>query len=501
MTNNENSNNMTFDYTFGKESEGNYIKIKMDGGVEQYNNSTSLGEYLPSSLVTSGTGVYFANKYFNNMFIGSGLSRRLELSANATLGVIGDSTGALANNFIQQIAEKYGDLGIAKVVYSTYNNPMNVDAVYGLSADAESELGLVFKDAAGSYVSYPDDGTFDNVEGLAIEYKISQYNDTKPQTFIISKWGYGAANRSFNYNLNGPDAQLVIMENDDNIIYINIPNAVLGAVDSDIIHHKVNYKDDNGSGFYTAQIYTSVDDGINWTYATGVTGTSVGDMRYDRNSDWNINNLNNDEISTFTSSFKLHRIGIRNGVGEEFVNVPTDPFQWEFKDNDNVESDGTVPTLFVYNGCEGGKDYDYFTNEIILRNTVPNPEQYFIVNHGHNQNIKTYADNYQDMNDFYTRLNTNLIRPLIMISTQNPRLADSYRPLIQQAQNLRADQDRIYAIQNNYGCVDSLNAILDTIPNWEDLMEDQTHPGADGVLYGYMADWWVEYLTSNLNVR
>jgi len=98
------------------------------------------------------------------------------------------------------------------------------------------------------------------------------------------------------------------------------------------------------------------------------------------------------------------------------------------------------------------------------------------------------------LSDYIARLDAILSSTTKLFSTQNPKLSGPTFPFEKQAQDIRSSQIRQYSSKNGHGCVDSSTAIYNTVPNWETLMDDQTHP--TDVLYEIEAEWWFNYMTS-----
>ena len=475
---------------FGDVENGNYTKFNEDGTQEIFVNGVSQGVVLDN----------FDNKYFSNRFNGQSLLNTLKFGRNVRMGVIGDSTSQLTDNFIEQLAKLLGTLGETesfKLVYYKYNPTSQewyTNLVRGSSATASELNGIKFTGGTNGYLTHPDDTAWTATDGLKIEWRVSDYDISNTnQTFIQAKWLSTSLVRSYNVAFDDDDVRLAWMDSSLANQSETFTGALAGVSTSDIVHMRVELEFDRGDGNYEVRLYRTTDLGFNWTLVDTIVGTGTTSINKATGTIINVNNLNNDPSGSFTQPIKIHKSIFYNGLSGEIITLPTNIEEFTVVDSSNSVSDGDIATLEIYNGAVGGKDYAYYDSAKIKETTVPDSNQYFIVNHGHNSSMTTYNDFNTEIDDFVTRLEAIITNPTIMFSTQNPKISGPTYPWEKQAQDIRSRITGQYAMRNSHCLVDSSTAIQATVPGWEAMMDDQTHP--DASLYAIMAGWWFNYMT------
>lgn len=473
------SSAMTINWPFASAEQyalGNYVEIQKDGSPLKVlkENNEMLGE-----------------RYSANSFVGRSLYNTLLAGRNAVLGCIGDSTSAVTDNWMIQLAEKIGDLGLAKVIYHTFDDTaetFNASASYGLSPTGVEENGISFNDGTNAFLTRPSDASWTSLDAK-VEARFSNYQGV--DSFLFAKWTAADADKSFYLRALGNNLLFTWW---DGVAQqtAQFVNALLGVVATDTIHYKVEAEADRGDGNYEVKLYSTVNNGVTWVNDDTKTGTGTTVFNRTAVGDYDIGTFSSS--SSFTSTIKIHKACIYNGIDGEMIMHPANIEDWGNKNGtDDVTYGGSIPVLNIYNGSIAGEAYSYWDATKIAETTVPDEYQSFIVNHGHNSQWDIGDVFYQQIVDFVALLNAQILNPTLMFSTQNPWTTGYTYESRKYTMPLKATMTRRFANTNSLGIVDTMTWINETVTDWESEMTDAIHPNA--TLYEREAIAWLNFIT------
>lgn len=470
------SSKMIKDWPFASEANyalGNYVTIQQDATTPKvYRDGNEM----------------LGDNYSSNSFIGRSLYNTLLSGRNAVLSCIGDSTSA---KYIEYLAQKFGELGICRVVhnkYSTSNEYLNTQGIYGLTPSADEEVGFDFSGSGGT-IQYTGDVGWTSPD-IGIELRFSNYDTSKTNIYLGSKWDNSvSANKSWYLRAEGADLRFTWYTGSSEQATV-ISNVFAGQTLTDIKHIRIRAIEDEAG---TSKLYidTTVDGGITWDL--GTFSTVLGNTTFSRTtvSNFFINSIAGSQANTV----KIHKFVIYNGSFGETL-TPINLEQWDIRSNSATTNiTGTVPTLYIVDGGIGGLAFADYDATLLAKTTVPDTYQTMIINHGHNSDVSGTIEEFTtEINDFLTRLNTKLVDPQLIIDNQNPEQFDITIPFRANAFRIKGSVLRTLANKYNYGCIDTQTAWIDSQTDWEnELMEDAIHPNDVG--YSLRALYAINYIT------
>ena len=408
------------------------------------------------------------------------LRSSLNAGVSTAFGVVGDSTGNAANEWValfgQELAAQYPTYTVNHWVFNTSTQAFDAPTVLQTGAGGERWATFI----TGSALSFPDSAiTFPTGDmEIVLRVKLDDWTPATEQC-LVSKFGAGGQ-RTFRLSVdstNGSRPFLQWSADGTNLITANCPSGEGWSTPADgsAIWLRVTLDVDNGASGNTATFYTGSTYGT-WTQVGQVVTAGVTSL-FDSTTGLQLGVRGG--IGTEGSSIagSIGFIEIRDGIGGALV-APALPELWQ-RTGATYPTMSGAPVLSIVNGSGSGYAITDLNDATRVPKLTPNFGQTVtIVSCSHNDFYRSGAPYLADFDTLKSRIDARLPLSTLAICTQNPRTSPAtYVPV----HAIRTGEQVGWARRNNVGVIDA-HAAFNAAADLSVLVKptDGVHPTAAG---------------------